>query len=261
MGALSAVTLWVLFTFPPEPRRSDAGTLGSQFEARKGEALGGVGPLKVTGASRQEFGRTGATAPSIATTGASSAAQSDDSAGAREHRSFFGYHSSSAAAEPRTTKETQTEPGAGADQPQLVLRTEPQDRGPGAPQQQIPTTLTDLRTRVQCNVNLCATTYVSFKAADCTYQPYDGGPRRFCELSTRPAEAAGRTPIAATDPTTEAKHTRVSEGAEEVSKSPTPARAGTQCNVNLCAATYVSFKAADCTYQPYGGGPRRICER
>src|ERR1041384_2382504 len=39
-GALSATALWVLFSFPPEPRRSDADTLGSPFEARKGEPLG-----------------------------------------------------------------------------------------------------------------------------------------------------------------------------------------------------------------------------
>jgi len=26
-----------------------------------------------------------------------------------------------------------------------------------------------------------------------------------------------------------------------------------QCNVDLCAATYASFHAADCTYQPHGG--------
>src|SRR5512142_2701772 len=38
-GALTAVTLWVLFGFPPEPRSSNADTLGSQFEARKGESL------------------------------------------------------------------------------------------------------------------------------------------------------------------------------------------------------------------------------
>jgi penicillin-binding protein 1A len=33
----------------------------------------------------------------------------------------------------------------------------------------------------QCNVDACAGTYSSFDAASCTYQPYDGGPRRRCE--------------------------------------------------------------------------------
>jgi hypothetical protein len=247
-GALSAVMLWVLFGFPPEPQKSDADTLGSHFEARKGESLGGVGPLKATGAAWVDPGREpGAqsrpeaqvTSPSIASSGSSSPD----------------------AAEPKqATKERQTERGVGADQPQLA-RTEPQDRRPAAPEQNILTTLTDLRPRAQCSVDLCAARYASFHAADCTYQPHGGGPRRICELSTRSAEAAPQTSRAATDPRSEAKHTRVAERAEEVPKSATPARAGAQCNVDVCSARYASFHAVDCTYQPHGGGPRRICER
>jgi hypothetical protein len=35
-----------------------------------------------------------------------------------------------------------------------------------------------------------------------------------------------------------------------------------ECDLNnLCASTYRSFRASDCTYQPYDGGPRRLCER
>src|SRR5690348_3794014 len=90
-GALTAITLWVLFGFPPEPRSSDANTLGSQFEARKGESLAALGALKVTGAARADLGRGSGTS------------------------------SPDAAAEPKTaTKETQSKAGAGADQPQLV---------------------------------------------------------------------------------------------------------------------------------------------
>jgi penicillin-binding protein 1A len=33
----------------------------------------------------------------------------------------------------------------------------------------------------QCNADACAGKYSSFDAASCTYQPYDGGPRRRCE--------------------------------------------------------------------------------
>jgi penicillin-binding protein 1A len=33
------------------------------------------------------------------------------------------------------------------------------------------------------------------------------------------------------------------------------------CNVQACSRQYRSFRAEDCTYQPYGGGPRRLCER
>jgi hypothetical protein len=242
-GALSGVTLWVLFSFPPEPQKSDANTLGSHFEARKGEPLGSVGPVKIIGAAPVDPGRE------------------PGAQGWPEAEVTSSGSSSPDAAEPKkATKETRTERGVGADQPQLA-RTEPQDRRPAAPQREISTTLTDLRPRVQCNVDLCAATYKSFHAADCTYQPNGGGPRSLCELSTRSAEAAPQTSRAATDPRSGAKHLRVAERAEEVPKSATPARAEAQCKIDVCSATYKSFHAADCTYQPHGGGPRRICER
>ena len=38
-------------------------------------------------------------------------------------------------------------------------------------------------------------------------------------------------------------------------------RGGGQCNVDACAGTYQSFDASDCTYQPYDGGPRRVCTK
>src|SRR4051812_45659064 len=66
-GALSAGTLWAFFASAPEPRRSDADTLGSQFEARKSESLGAPGPLKITGAARPDLGReTGTSSPDAA---------------------------------------------------------------------------------------------------------------------------------------------------------------------------------------------------
>lgn len=34
-----------------------------------------------------------------------------------------------------------------------------------------------------------------------------------------------------------------------------------QCNVAACERTYHSFRPTDCTYQPYWGGPRRVCDR
>ena len=33
------------------------------------------------------------------------------------------------------------------------------------------------------------------------------------------------------------------------------------CNVQACARQYRSFRSEDCTFQPYGGGPRQLCER
>lgn len=37
-----------------------------------------------------------------------------------------------------------------------------------------------------------------------------------------------------------------------------PAAQG-QCNIRACDRAFRSFRASDCTYQPYGGGPRRLC--
>lgn len=232
-GALSAVMLWVLFGFPPEPRKSDAVTLGAQFEARKGASLGGGGPLNLTGASQQNFGRE-------------PGAQGRPIAEASEDRSYRASGTSSAAAaEPaKAAKETQTEAGAGADQPQLA-RTEPQDRRPAARQQEISGALTASRPQMQCNVDLCAATYKSFHPADCTYQPYGGGSRSICELSTRPADGWLQTSGIGTAPRSEAQDARVADRAAEVPNPATPARAGAQCNVGLCAATYASFHAAD----------------
>ena len=114
---------------------------------------------------------------------------------------------------------------------------------------------------MQCNLDLCAGRYTSFHAADCTYKPHGGGARRICELSTRSADAPPQTSLAAPDPRAETEDTRVAERVAEAPKSATPARAGAQCDVDLCAGRYRSFHAADCTYQPHGGRPQRICER
>ena len=118
--------------------------------------------------------------------------------------------SSSVNAAEQRAKETQAEAGAGVDQPQLA-RTETQDPRPTAQQQEVARALTDLRPRMQCNVDLCAAIYRSFHAADCTYQPYRGGPRSFCELTTRSADGLPQTSPAATDPRSEARDTRVAE--------------------------------------------------
>ncbi len=39
-----------------------------------------------------------------------------------------------------------------------------------------------------------------------------------------------------------------------------PPQQGAQCNVDVCERFYHSFRASDCTYQPYWG-PRQLCER
>lgn len=37
--------------------------------------------------------------------------------------------------------------------------------------------------------------------------------------------------------------------------------AGAKCDVSMCQQHYHSFRASDCSYQPYNGGPRRYCTR
>lgn len=83
-----------------------------------------------------------------------------------------------------------------------------------------------------CDIQACDRAYRSFTASDCTYQPNEG-PRRLCTRGTPPA--AMSTPR-------------------------TDARAQATCDIAACTDAYISFNAADCTYQPIDG-PRRICER
>lgn len=92
----------------------------------------------------------------------------------------------------------------------------------------------------RCNVEVCASSYRSFTAADCTYQPSDG-PRRLC--------TKGQPPPAAAAPTTTA------------SEAAAPDARAQACNVAACSRSYPrSFSAADCTFKP-SKGPRRVCTK
>jgi penicillin-binding protein 1A len=93
-----------------------------------------------------------------------------------------------------------------------------------------------------CDVQACAGTYGSFRASDCTYQPFSGGPRRLCGMGARQSSPIARA-----------------SAQETTGTGATGAPA--QCNVDACARTYSSFDPSDCTYQPFGGGPRQLCER
>lgn len=88
-----------------------------------------------------------------------------------------------------------------------------------------------------CDYRACASRYRSFRASDCTYQPYSG-PRRICDLGAEPSAALA-----------------------QFSRFSGDARAQAQCNIDICSRYYRSFNPSDCTYQPYYGGPRRICQR
>jgi 1A family penicillin-binding protein len=92
-----------------------------------------------------------------------------------------------------------------------------------------------------CDLDACQRTYSSFRASDCTYQPYGESSRRVCEKGAPQKTVAN--PVAA--------------NAEGQSQQGTSG----QCNVSTCAAHYSSFDPSSCTYQPYDGGPRRMCEK
>ncbi|WP_348640561.1 PBP1A family penicillin-binding protein [Chelativorans sp. Marseille-P2723] len=90
-----------------------------------------------------------------------------------------------------------------------------------------------------CDINACSRRYRSFRAEDCTYQPYGGGARRLCPIPPAAAEAERAAPVQAV-------------GGQQQLLS---------CNYRACSRYYRSFRPADCSYQPYGGGPRRLCQR
>jgi penicillin-binding protein 1A len=95
----------------------------------------------------------------------------------------------------------------------------------------------------QCDYQACASKYQSFRASDCTYQPYGYSGRRVCGQDSPP-----RTVEFPFSP--------------DWLFQPRPQEQGRgQCNIEACAGTYRSFDPGDCTYRPYDGGPRRLCTK
>jgi penicillin-binding protein 1A len=119
-------------------------------------------------------------------------------------------------------------------------------------------------TPVSCNTAACEKAYHSFRASDCTYQPYRGA-RRLCEKAgnsdasderhndERRADSGAQSFF----PFTEVPADRLRMQTPDVAAGRQPPR----CDVDRCVRRYRSFDPSDCTYQPYGGGPRRFCER
>ncbi len=89
-----------------------------------------------------------------------------------------------------------------------------------------------------CDYQACSSFYHSFRASDCTYQPFSGGPRQLCEKGDRPSNPPAQ----------------MSEMTGDIGAHP-------GCNADVCARTYSSFRASDCTYQPLDGGQRQLCEK
>jgi 1A family penicillin-binding protein len=139
-----------------------------------------------------------------------------------------------------------------AQQPQIAAAPSPEQQASNPPPQ------SDLSARATevtqapssqagnalCDVQACAGMYHSFRASDCTYQPYSGGPRQMCTMGARPY-----TPVA--------RNSQETTGAGATAAA---APSG-QCNMESCSRTYSSFNPSDCTYQPFGGGGRQLCTR
>jgi membrane peptidoglycan carboxypeptidase len=114
----------------------------------------------------------------------------------------------------------------------------------------------------QCDYAACSRSYRSFRASDCTYQPYQG-PRKLCQHGgPQETQIAGgfyvrdlqeRERMASAG----ALMTQAFAGQDEERGLSAPAIA---CNYDACAQSYRTFRPSDCTYQPYSG-PRRLCTR
>lgn len=84
----------------------------------------------------------------------------------------------------------------------------------------------------------------------------------------KPADDVGRQPAAAVQTATTTGSAAATDNANSEPPQPAvtpvstqasvPAPAGA-CAVEACSSAYRSFRASDCTYQPYGG-PRKMCD-
>lgn len=82
------------------------------------------------------------------------------------------------------------------------------------------------------------------------------------------APSAPEPTVQAAAPATESATAHVEPVATQAEPAATPVpaaqpaaqKSANSCNISACAAAYRSFRAEDCTYQPYSG-PRQVCEK
>jgi BA14K-like protein len=261
-GALSAAMLWVIFGSPLD-RHSNPNAPALRAEATNDTSPSRGGTVDAAGPSRPNVGPSAeasippAPSPAAAAQPEKPAEQANAGAQPAANQS----QPVQTATQPAPTPPQPVQTAAQPTSPQPA-QTAAQNAGPGAGQPETSGKSTDQHAGMQCAADLCAATYKSFNAADCTYQPYGGGQRSICELNAQSAAAHSQpSPSpAATDSSPTATDTQPATAMQSIAKAAAPDRAGPQCNRSRCAATYQSFHAADCTCQPEGGGPRQICE-
>jgi hypothetical protein len=121
------------------------------------------------------------------------------------------------------------------------------------PEEQLVAANAGAATLGRCDFHACSAQYRSFRAADCSYQPYGGGARRACPFGQPDATMADlESGFGTIDPEAAVAAETAADAVAE------PAMIGGTCDVAACAARYSSFRASDCTYQPFDG-PRRVC--
>jgi hypothetical protein len=107
---------------------------------------------------------------------------------------------------------------------------------------------------------------------DETRQPITNGVRSSASTPSLPPlapAAPNQRPVEAQAPSTPAASKTpapTNERPVEAQRAAMPAASGTpepkpQCNVSACRRVYRSFRASDCTFQPYSHGRRQICTR
>lgn len=97
----------------------------------------------------------------------------------------------------------------------------------------------------KCDIAACSAAYHSFRASDCSWQPFDG-PRRFCDKGVPPQQEASAAPGAVSS--------------SIVAPEPDATQSPPNCHIEACRQAYFTFNAADCTYQP-SNGPRKLCTK
>ena len=94
--------------------------------------------------------------------------------------------------------------------------------------------------------------------------PADQDVDRVQDAAVAPASATGSGPTDALlgllDKAADGRLT-ASDLREVLQQRTASADSGRTCNVEACSSFYRSFRASDCTYQPYGNRPRQICDR
>ncbi len=146
-------------------------------------------------------------------------------------------------AQPKTQTQKQKQTAAIApatQQPAQNAATAPPIMAPEQPAEQAATP--EPSEQPKCDIDACSVAYRSFRASDCTWQPYEG-PRRFCDKGTPPQNVATLTPAQQTA-NTDIDQPVVSD----------------KCDIEACKHAYFTFTSEDCTYQP-SNGPRRLCTK